>query len=157
MAQQSEITRKHKSLLALFALLDSYLGHGRMLECALIFVKLQYAAILLLIPPKDVLFLAFSDLHMQTWVLAIPFIACSIPQFIGLSLNIMGYSISRWFRIVGASIGMGIWTFILTKNMVLGYVASQINPWLFMAILGSAIIIRKGVLNLPRPGAAGAA
>lgn len=141
----------------LFVLLDNYLGHGRMLESALIFVKIQYALIFLVAPPKDIFVIAFADLDHPAWVLALPFAICASLQFTGISLNILGFDCSRWFRIIGASIGMAIWTFMLIKNCMIGYYVTGLNPWMLMAIVGSVVIIRKAFLNLPIPGAAGAA
>ena len=137
--------------------IDSFLGHGRKLEAALIFVKLQYF-VLLSFAPKDAIFiLAFQPLNVSPRLLALPFLLCGTLQLIGLILNARGYPQSRWFRIVGATIGMMLWLYILGENvLVIRVWAAGINPWMAMGIVGSITIIRNGVLGQPRPGAPGA-
>jgi len=135
--------------------IDSYLGHGRMLETALIFVKFQYAVIFLLIPADQIYFIAFSDFTHAKWVAIIARLT-ALLQSAGLWLNMRGSNFSRWFRLTGAALGLAIWTFMLIKSCLLGFWVTGLNPWIFMAALGSLMLIRKGLLNLPRPGALGA-
>lgn len=136
--------------------IEVYLGHGRMTEACLVFVKLQFAAILLFVPRNEILIIAFEDIPVHAQILAVPFLMAALPSFVGLVLNALGYDASKWFRIFGASIGIGIWVFLLAKNCLIGNYASATNPWMLMAILASIWIIRRGMLGLPRPGAPGA-
>lgn len=137
-----------------------FLGHGRALEGALVFVKLQFGLMLTassldLIDPPFVI--ALNDLAgvVPLWVQSLPFWVTGVVQAVGLHLNAAGYASCKYLRIVGASMGMAIWTYILTKNILLGVVAAGVNPWCLMGILASVWIVRRGALGLPRPGAPG--
>lgn len=139
---------------------NAFLGHGRALECALIFVKFEYAGMFLghsvglLSAP---FFIAFNDLAgvAPSWVLALPFFATAATQSVGLYLNASGYYSSKYFRVVGGSMGMMLWSYILTKNVLLGVLMAGVNPWCVMGIVASAYLVRRGVLGLPKPGSPG--
>lgn len=135
--------------------IDIYFGHGRALEGFLIFVKLQYA-LMWLIVPVDTFIMAFQDIQIQREYFSLPFAAAVVPSLIGMILNARGFECSKWFRVAGATIGMSIWIFVLSKNVLVGTYASGINPWMLGGIVGSIWIIRRGILGLPRPGAPGA-
>lgn len=153
--RQNDISPPKSNFFAELWWLDIYLGHGRMLETALVFVEFQYAAMLICVPPIHIVVLALEDLHVATILKALPFLISATISFAGLCLNAAGYEISKWFRVVGATFGMGLWTFILIKNVYLGYFAAGVNPWCTMGILGSLWIIRRGLMGLPKPGSAG--
>jgi hypothetical protein len=136
--------------------IDSYLGHGRMLESALILVKFQYAVILFFVSPDSIYVRPFEDIAWKdAWVLGIPFLLAASLQTAGLVSNIYGISYSRFLRIAGACIGMAMWIFMLLKTFYLGYPVDGLNPWMLMGVIGSLLIIRKAVLNLPPPGSRG--
>lgn len=132
--------------------MNLYLGHGRALESALVFVKLQFF-VMMAFSPWPPFVMAFRDLPLSHWVLSLPFLAAGGTSLVGLVLNAWGYERSRFYRIAGASMGMSIWIYILVKNVLIGWPASGINPWCMMGIVGSIWIIRRGALGLPPPGA----
>lgn len=129
---------------------DRAIGDGRLLETGLISVKLTYGVQWLFFPAELFVF-AFSDINAPRWVFSIPFFYAAIPSAIGLYLNMRGDHRSKWFRIFGATVGMSIWMFILMKNFQHGAFALAINPWMFMGIWGSLLIIRRAVLHEPDP------
>ena len=144
-----------KSLVRFFA----FLGHGRMLETALVFVELQYAVMLTSTSMDGWVFHAFDDISSSgatSAAIRTPFWIAGMLGAIGLILNGRGYKQSRYFRVAGGTIGLTIWMWLLAKNMLLGNFASALNPWLLMAIVGSMVIITRGMQGLPRPGAPGA-
>jgi hypothetical protein len=143
-----------RRLAALLAALNAYLGHGRALESALAFVKLQYA-LMIAASPWPVFMLAINDVNLPKLVLALPFFLAGGTSFLGLALNHAGYPCSRFFRIAGAAMGMSVWVYILTKNILIGWIAAGVNPWCLMGIIASVWIIRRGALGLPPPGMPG--
>lgn len=134
--------------------INVFLGHGRALESALTFVKFQYALIML-VSPWETQIMAFQDVELPRWAMALPFLLACIPSTVGLLMNTWGYEASRYFRMAGASMGMMVWIYILTKNCLLGMYGASVNPWCLMGILGSIWIIRRSKLGLPPPGTPG--
>lgn len=142
----------HERLCAVLVAFDRFVGHGRALESGLIFVKLQFAAMLMTLPRKDLTIAALVESGLPSSVLAAPFIFAASLSLTGLILNRRGLDRSRHFRIMGASIGMMIWIYILVENMLIGLFGSGINPWCTMGIISSVWIIRRGTQGVPSPG-----
>lgn len=137
--------------------LDNFLGHGRKLEASLVFVKLQYAALLLVAPHDEIVILAFWPVPVAQELIALLFLAIAAVQLVGLLLNAKGYKQSKWWRVVGATAGLAVWLFILGENVfVLHVVFAGQNPWYLLGAVGSVTLIRSGIRGLPKPGAPGA-
>lgn len=133
-----------------------FLGHGRMLESALTFVKFLYAVMLLSIPRHRVQFVALSDVPLPSAVLAMPFFLAASLSFTGLVLNALTIDRARIYRMAGAAVGLSIWAFVLLKDYSIGIYMAGLHPWCIMGVLASIWIIHRGYLGLPRPGAPGA-
>lgn len=136
---------------------DNYLGHGRFMETCLVGVKLIYGCMFLAsavsgTPPTIV---AFASIDDSPIFLATPFFLAAGLSLTGLVLNGMGYECSKWFRILGATVGMSIWLFVIGNNLRLGHPFAGVMPWMIMAIVASLWIVRRGIKGLPRPGALG--
>ena len=143
--------------IALLHSINIFLGHGRALESALVFVKFLYWLMLTVIPEERTQFIAFQDVRgiVPGFLLALPYLAAATLSFTGLALNACGNHRSRYYRIFGASTGMSIWLFILLKDYVHGVYMAGLHPWCIMAIFADVWIIHRGYLGLPRPGAPG--
>jgi hypothetical protein len=138
--------------------INIFMGHGRALESSLVFVKYQFF-IMMMGASLDLVnephILALQDLQgvVPEWTQALPFLLVAVIQTVGLFMNGYGYPHSRYWRIVGGTLGMFLWFYILTKNCIIGYVAAGINPWCLMGVLANIWIVRRGTLGLPVPGA----
>jgi hypothetical protein len=137
---------------------DEYLGHGRMLESCLVAVKYMYAGMYILASFTDIdpAFVALKDLDAEPILVAIPFFLMASVSLAGLILNASGYDSSRYYRILGATMGMTMWLFILGMDFFVYHIYfAGVHPWVIIGILGSLWIIRRGVKGLPVPGASG--
>lgn len=142
------VRRSMERVLRSAAVINAYIGHGRALESALIFVKLEFGLMLILAPTRPFI-VALNDVQLSQWLLSLPFLISGCTSLVGLVLNAKGYRCSRIFRIVGATIGMTCWIYIVSKSVLVGLPFSGMNPWCVMGILGSIWIIRRGALGQP--------
>jgi hypothetical protein len=153
-SEEQAFLRPWERLLSIWHRIERFLGHGRALETFLTLVTFQFWVILVFSPWRPHI-IALQDVPLSDWAISVPFLVSWAPSSVGLFLNAWGFEASRYFRIVGASAGMTVWFYILTKNCLVGYWFAGVNPWCTMGILSSAWIIHRGMLGLPRPGAPG--
>lgn len=132
------------------------LGHGRALEAYLIGAKMLMGMIILA-PSIKVQMLPLSDLlWMPDWWLSAPFLAIGMTQMIGLTLNINGVRSSWMWRSTGASAGICLWTWLITKTIAIGAIGAGSLPFWVMSLVASTFLLWRGINRLPHPGAPGA-
>ena len=135
----------------------TFLGHGRALEAYLAGIKLVFGLILL--PGWPLSIKALSDLQ---WfapdpVIAAPFLLIAGTQGVGLYLNARGVEESWILRAVGATGAIMMWSWLLTKSILIGEVSTSLTPLCLMSLPASVFILWKALNRLPVPGAAGLA
>ena len=158
--QQRPIARAimsyHDRLAIVFA--ASWLGHGRAIECYLALVAGLYGTTLLAVPDAAYDSKATIDIAWTGYgsLLAIPLLAKAGLTGAGLILNVLGCRGSRLPRFFGALLGSLIWSWLATKLILIGAVATTGFPFCVGASLFSVRIMGMALANLPRPGAPGA-
>lgn len=133
------------------------LGHGRAVESYLVLFAGSYGIALLFVPEAAFSSQATRDLAWMgygPWV-AIPFLLKSIVSGYGVLANIYAWRRSREFRIIGALIGMWIWSTMVYKFILVGSpytIGSFAAGWAFFF---SIRIVALAIANRPLPGSAG--
>lgn len=143
------------AVLALFA--AKYLGHGRATESYLTLFAGTYGLALVFVPDAAFSSSATRDLAWMGYgqYTAIPFLLKAIFSGYGLLANIFDWPCSRQFRILGAMIGLWVWSCLVLKFIWVGTpftVGCFASGWAFYF---SIRIIALAYANLPRPGLAG--
>lgn len=132
------------------------LGHGRLLEMYLIGVKLLIGFSILL-PKNRPQVVALGDLlWVPDYWLSAPFLLLGTIQLIGIILNVRGVQSSWVWRSVGASIGICLWSWLISKSLLIGAFGTGALPFWVMSFLASVVLLWKGMNRLPIPGAPGA-
>lgn len=131
---------------------DLFFGYVGPLEAMLVFVRAQYVCLMVIG--------LFSEQPYPGIILDNPItitaLTCLIAlsattSFAGMMMNVHGErSFSKYFRVIGAIVGMMVWIFLLSKNLLVGVWFSFANPWFLAGILSSMWIIRRGILGFPR-------
>lgn len=143
-----------REMVSLIRNADAFIGHGRALETFLVLVKFQYALLLSIAPRNILLFTAVTESGNQVIFAAIFFVIGCI-QATGLVLNLEGNSMCHRYRVIGGTLAIMLWIYVITRTFLSGF-ATAIYPWAITAMLGSMWIVRRGTLGLPHPGAPGA-
>jgi len=131
------------------------LGHGRALETYLIGAKLLMAA-QMLAPGVTTQIVPLQDLY---WIpdkfLSVPFLVLGLTQLVGMILNMRGWKSSWIWRSAGASIGICLWSWLITKTLLIGAVGIGSLPFWVMSFIASVFLLWRGVNRLPLSGAPG--
>lgn len=134
-----------------------FLGHGRAMESYLALFAGSYGIAILFIPDAAFSSSAMRDIAWEGYSphVALLFISKAALTGYGLAANIKNWRWSRQFRIVGAIIGLWIWSSTILKFVIVG------NPYTlgafaaFWCFIFSVRIIALAIANLPRPGVSG--
>lgn len=150
--QASLWTRGLEVVLTIFA--AKYLGHGRAMESFLACFAGSYGVALLFVPEAAFSSTSTEDIAWMGYgqLVALPFLAKSALTAYGLVGNIWDFPYSRQFRIVGASVGLWIWSTMILKFIWVGTpytVGVFAAGWCFYH---SVRVIALALANLPRPG-----
>lgn len=135
--------------------LSLFLGHGRALEAYLAGVKLIFGLILL--PGWPLSVRALSDLQwfVPDPIIAAPFLLIAVAQGAGLYLNARGIEESWILRAAAAAMAIMLWSWLLSKSILIGEVSTSLMPLCVMSLPASVFILWKALNRLPVPGASG--
>jgi hypothetical protein len=133
-----------------------FLGHGRLLECYLITLKMIVGINVVTVPVHS-----STDAPAALWdlfwyvpqpIIAMPFFCIGVIQLIGIALNYRGVESSWIIRYVGAMFGVMMWLWLIYKSIAIG----ELHTWLFSlaitTVFFSGIIAWKAWNRLPIPG-----
>lgn len=134
---------------------ERYLGHGRALETYLACLKILFGLILFPGWPINVAVLSDLQWFVPDIVIASPFLVVGVLQAIGLYLNAKGFEFSWIIRAAAATIAIFMWSWLLTKSILIGQLFTTITPLCVLGVPASGYILRKAIRRLPIPGAAG--
>lgn len=130
-------------------------GHGRLLELFLSWVKLGLGVwIILTGSAATVPALADLSWYYSSPILAAPFFVVGVLQLAGVSLNMAGHEISWVFRAAGSSLAIFMWMWILFKTPFAGG-SSPLVVVACVAVPFSSLLFYKAWNRLPVPGAPG--
>lgn len=134
---------------------EAFLGHGRALESYLGGLKILIG--LCVLPGWPINIAVLSDLQwfVPDFLIALPFLFVGFTQIFGLYLNAMGVEWSWILRAIAAFVAIFMWSWLLSKAILIGDFSSVIVPLAIMGIPASTFIFRKALKRLPVPGAAG--
>lgn len=134
-----------------------WLGHGRMTEATLAAIAMIYGVLLFAVPSVPWESQATRDIawHGYGHLIAVPFLLKALLTGLGLFTNIVGLQHSRFLRLCGASLGSGIWTWVLSKFALNGVPFTFGSVCAFIFLILSVRIIGMAAADLPKPGSPG--